>query len=175
MQIVNVVATASLNQGLDFNELKVLKEIFYDANIYQGHVAYFKTRHMTGRVSLFRSGKMISVGTKNEHDAFFELETAKKLLVRKGFVKSTILNPRVRNLIVSGDLEKSLNLEELAEIPKTIYEPEQFPALILHLKEPQKTTILVFSSGKIVITGLTSSKQIEPTVERLQKILGFSN
>ena len=62
--IVNVVATASLDQPMDFEELRRYGEICHDSNIYGGRVGYFKTKQMQGRVSIFSSGKMISVGTK---------------------------------------------------------------------------------------------------------------
>jgi TATA-box binding protein (TBP) (component of TFIID and TFIIIB) len=79
-EIVNVVATASIGQELDFYELRKHKEIFHDSDVYGGRVAYFKTEKMKGRVSLFPSGKMISVGTKSETQALQELELAKDFL-----------------------------------------------------------------------------------------------
>jgi TATA-box binding protein (TBP) (component of TFIID and TFIIIB) len=68
--IVNVVATADLNQEVDLFELANLKEIVYDSEIYGGRVAYFKLSDMEGKVSIFSSGKMISVGTKSDKTAF---------------------------------------------------------------------------------------------------------
>jgi len=48
-------------------------------------------------------------------------------------------------------------MERILETTKAIYEPEQFPGAILRLKEPFKTSMLIFASGKVVITGLKSS------------------
>jgi transcription initiation factor TFIID TATA-box-binding protein len=61
--------------------------------------------------------------------------------------------------------------EDDSEKTRAIYEPEQFPGAILRLKEPFKTTILIFASGKAVITGLKSSIQIEPIVQQLKELL----
>ena len=61
VRIVNVVATTSVDQSLDFNELTKNKEIIYNSNAYGGKVAYLKTKNMKGKVSIFQSGKMISV------------------------------------------------------------------------------------------------------------------
>lgn len=63
VKIVNVVATTSVDQGLDFGELTKNREILYNSNAYGGKVAYLKTKNMKGKVSFFQSGKMISVGT----------------------------------------------------------------------------------------------------------------
>jgi len=81
--IVNIVATATLNQKLDLNELVKFGEILHDTDIYGGRVAYFKSSNMMGKVSIFNSGKMISVGTKSEKKAVQELEYVKEFLVKK--------------------------------------------------------------------------------------------
>ena len=76
-KIVNVVATAALNQEVNPEELRQFEEVVYDSNVYGGRVAYFKTKTSQGKVSIFISGKMISVGTKSEEAPFQELEAAK--------------------------------------------------------------------------------------------------
>lgn len=172
--IVNVVATASLDQVLDFDEIRVHKEILHDSNVYGGRVAYYKIPIMEGRVSLFSSGKMISVGTKSEDRAASELEAAMNFLVAKGHVKRVKLNPEVRNLVATIDLDRSINLEELALKLKSIYEPEQFPGMIIRMREPFKATILLFASGKAVITGLKSSAQTSLVVKQLSNMLDLT-
>ncbi len=166
--IVNVVATAAFNQKIDLVELRQFREIFYDSDVYGGRVAYFKSSTMKGKVSIFSSGKIISVGTKTEEDAFRELEDARKFLAEKGFVKPTLLRPKIQNMVITVDFGKRVNLEELSTRDKLIYEPEQFPGAILRIAEPYKATALIFASGKVVITGLKSSNWIQPTIERLK-------
>ncbi len=46
IEIVNVVATASLNQEVDFEAFKQTKEIFRDSDVYGSRVAYFKKKGM---------------------------------------------------------------------------------------------------------------------------------
>jgi len=171
--IVNVVATAALDQKLDLDELGKFSEILHDPEIYGGRVAYFKSPNMKGKVSIFPSGKVISVGTKSEKEAFSELECAKKFLIEKGFVKPTILQPKVQNIVVMVDFGEIISFEELAKNYrlKMIYEPEQFPGGVLKINEPFKATVLTFASGKAILTGLTSSDQIKPTVKKLVNIM----
>lgn len=126
---------------------------------------------MQGRVSIFASGKMISVGTTSEERAFRELEYAKRFLIERGFTTSTRLQPKIHNVVVRAELEESVDLEELARNGKIIYEPEQFPGGILRIEEPCKATILIFASGKAVIAGLQSSDLIDSTIERLKNIM----
>lgn len=169
--IVNVVATATVSQKIDLYELGKFPEVLYDPEIYDGRVAYFKSSGMKGRVSIFTSGKMISVGTKNESQAFRELECAKNFLVAKGFIKPVTLECKIENLVVEADLGKSVNLEELARNCKVIYEPEQFPGAILKVHDPHKATILIFSSGKAVIAGLKGSDQVSSLIQKMVEII----
>ena len=147
-EIVNVVATASMEQQIDFEELRKFKEIFHDSGVYGGRVAYFKTEKMQGKVSIFNTGRMISVGTKSEGQAFHELEMAMEFLAEKGSAKRVKLSPQTRNIVAVADFEKSVNLEMLSMESKAIYEPEQFPGAILRFEEPFKTSILVLLLGK---------------------------
>lgn len=169
--LVNVVVTASLNQEMDFEELRRFGEIFHDSDVYGGRVAYFKTKGMQGRVSIFSSGKMISVGTKSEEQAQKELQLAKRFLAEKSPIKEVALEPKTQNIVDTTDFEQQVNLEELAQKTRAIYEPEQFPGAILRLQQPFKTSILVFASGKVVITGLKDSKRIETVVERIKELI----
>jgi TATA-box binding protein (TBP) (component of TFIID and TFIIIB) len=166
-----VVATASLNQPMDFEKLRRYDEIFHDSNVYGGRGAYFKTKHMRGRVSGFSSGKMISVGRKNEAQAQKELQLAKQFLVEKGLIKEVELEPRTQNIVATADFEQFIDLEEFSEKTGVIYEPEQFAGAILRLLQPFKATILVFASGKVVITGLKNAEQIEPVIQRIKELI----
>lgn len=52
-----------------------------------------------------------------------------------------------------------------------VYEPEQFPGGIIKVKEPFKATVLLFASGKAVITGLKSSSQIDPILQKIVNLV----
>jgi len=79
-------------------------------------------------------------------------------------------NLEVVNMVVTTDLKHKLNLEEIAsKLSNTEYNPEQFPGLVMRIKEP-KTSALLFSSGKVVCAGAKSIAEAERSV---QKIIGF--
>lgn len=73
------------------------------------------------------------------------------------------------NIVISSDLKKDIPLEKMAAtLPNTEYNPEQFPGLVLRIKEP-KTTALVFSSGKIVCTGARNMEDVERALQAIIK------
>ncbi len=74
---------------------------------------------------------------------------------------------KIVNIVVSSSLEKDIPLIKLAEaLPNTEYNPEQFPGLVMRIKEP-KTSALIFSSGKIVCTGARSMAKVRESIKKI--------
>jgi transcription initiation factor TFIID TATA-box-binding protein len=74
---------------------------------------------------------------------------------------------KIVNIVCSSSLEQDIPLIRLAEtLPNTEYNPEQFPGLIMRIKEP-KTSALIFSSGKIVSTGAKSLGKVRESIDRI--------
>jgi transcription initiation factor TFIID TATA-box-binding protein len=48
----------------------------------------------------------------------------------------------------------------------TLYEPEQFPGIVLRLEDPKATT-LIFASGRAIIAGLRREEDIAKIVEKI--------
>lgn len=78
---------------------------------------------------------------------------------------------RIENIVASVDLFAQLNLEKVIEIcPNSKYNPEEFPGIICRFEEP-KVALLIFSSGKLVVTGAKSVEDIERAVYKLIDML----
>jgi len=58
-------------------------------------------------------------------------------------------------------------LIKLAEaLPNTEYNPEQFPGLVMRIRDP-KTSALIFSSGNVVCTGAKSMKKVKESIKAI--------
>ncbi len=105
--------------------------------------------------------------SKNESD----IEELKKMLDDVG------ITVQIQNVVASVDLHVKIKLELAASLlarrAEVSYIPEQFPGLVVKLTEPS-TSALIFSSGKMVITGAKSADSIKETVEILSHELGDS-
>ena len=78
---------------------------------------------------------------------------------------------KVQNIVVSGSFNQPILLEKIAsKLNNVEYNPEQFPGAVLRLKDP-KISVLLFSSGSMVITGLKSVDDIKPTIKRIRATL----
>lgn len=78
---------------------------------------------------------------------------------------------KIVNIVVSSDLKHDVPLEKMAAtLSNTEYNPEQFPGLVLRIKEP-KTSALIFSSGKIVCTGARNMGEVKEAIQKIIKSL----
>ena len=74
---------------------------------------------------------------------------------------------KIENVVASVEADAKIDLNLLARKQRDAeYNPEQFPGLMLRVKSP-KATILVFNSGRMVITGLRRESEAEFAVENV--------
>jgi len=172
LKIVNVVATAEIDQPVDLLKLAPVRGFLYDQAIY--HCAYLKDRQTRAKVSIFSTGRMISIGATSIEEARHDLLHAARRLAKLGIIEKARLKVKLQNIVATGDIGKHIDLDELAKkLPNTIYEPEQFPGVIYYAKELEGASILIFSSGKVVFAGikdygaLNTGKSVLDTMARL--------
>ena len=78
---------------------------------------------------------------------------------------------KVQNIVATSSLGKPVSLTKLARHHNnTEYNPEQFPGLVLRVKNP-KSAVLVFSSGNLVCTGTKSTAQVKEVIRQVIKQL----
>ena len=169
LRIVNVVATADLKQLVDQDRTGKLPYCKYDPGVYR--CVYVSSPKMYSKVSVFRTGKMISVGTKSERQARHDLRFVADYLTEADLIKNRRIHPRLQNIVASVDLEHRIELAQLAsKTPHLIYEPEQFPGAMYHPRDPIGVSILFFASGKAVIAGAKDMYELHLAAMELERL-----
>src|SRR5271157_6136569 len=80
-------------------------------------------------------------------------------------------NYKIENVVATVvlDIPEKIDLHILArKFDDVEYNPERFPGLVMRVAEP-KATILVFSTGKMVVTGLRQASDADPVVSEVIK------
>lgn len=78
-----------------------------------------------------------------------------------------MININIENIVASTQITEELDIKRLAKkIPDSKYNPEDFPGLILHFKDP-KTVALLFSSGKVICTGAKNMREVDDAVRKI--------
>ncbi|OGI12502.1 TATA-box-binding protein [Candidatus Micrarchaeota archaeon RBG_16_36_9] len=81
---------------------------------------------------------------------------------------------KIENVVASASLGVPVKLQKIvSNLDDVEYEPDQFPGLVMRLKDP-KAAALIFSSGKVVCTGSKSPADaklvMSKIVDRMNKI-----
>jgi transcription initiation factor TFIID TATA-box-binding protein len=75
---------------------------------------------------------------------------------------------KIENIVATGSIADSINPEFIAHaLPNCTFNKKKFPGAVYHLKDP-KAAALIFASGKVVLTGVRNSEDLEIIVRTLQ-------
>jgi transcription initiation factor TFIID TATA-box-binding protein len=170
VSIENVVASASVDQKIDLNVVtQTFPDVEYHPEQFPGLV--FRMKSPKTATLIFSSGKMVCTGAKSEEQSVTAVRTVVQKL-RKGGIKikkDAVIT--IQNMVASANLGGKIHLEQAARsLPRSMYEPEQFPGLIHRMIDP-KTVILVFASGKLVCTGAKKESDVYRSVHNLHTLL----
>ena len=170
IDIVNVVASASVDQELDLIKItKKFPDTEYHPELFPGLV--FRLKNPKTATLIFRTGKMVCTGAKSEELAVKAVRTVVQKLRKEGIKIKKDAVVTVQNIVSSINLRGKISLEKAARsLPRSMYEPEQFPGLIHRMIDP-KTVLLVFASGKLVCTGAKTETDVYRSVNNLHSIL----
>jgi transcription initiation factor TFIID TATA-box-binding protein len=163
IDIVNVVASTKLADAFDLPKIETeLEGAEYNKEKFPGLI--YRVKAPKAAFLIFTSGKIVCTGSRNIEDVRTVITTLAKTLKSIGFDEID-LDPEihVQNIVASADLKTRLNINAIAlglGLENVEYEPEQFPGLVYRIKQP-KVVVLIFSSGKLVITGGKSPEECE--------------
>jgi len=170
ISIENVVASATIDQKLDLKEIqKKFPDTEWHPEQFPGLV--FRIKIPRTATLIFRTGKMVCTGSKSEEMARKAVKTVVQKLRKGGIEVKKDAIVTIQNIVASINLGGKIHLEKAARtLPRSMYEPEQFPGLIHRMLDP-KTVILLFASGKLVCTGGKTEKDVYRSVNNLHSML----
>ncbi len=172
IKIENVVASTSIGREIDLKDItQALEGADYDPEQFPGLV--YRTKDPKTAALIFRSGKIVCTGAKSIEDVDKGLKKVFKKMETVGIKVVGHPEITVQNIVASADLGSELNLNAIAiglGLENIEYEPEQFPGLVYRIDEP-KVVVLLFGSGKLVVTGGKKPQDAGSAVERIVKEL----
>ncbi|PKL69951.1 MAG: TATA-box-binding protein [Methanomicrobiales archaeon HGW-Methanomicrobiales-1] len=171
-KIENIVASGSVADSIDLEMLSA-KIDSCDLNKKRFPGAVLRLQDPKIAVLVFSSGKVVLTGAKSPED----LVRGQKVLIQKMKEAGVICHDKpsvaITNMVCSYDLKKYINLNKVVitlNVENIEYEPEQFPGLVYRIADP-KIVVLIFSSGKIILTGGKTMENVERGVVFLEQML----
>ncbi|KAG5639514.1 hypothetical protein H0H81_000659 [Sphagnurus paluster] len=148
----NIVATVNLDCRLDLKTIALhARNAEYNPKRFAAVIMRIRDPKTTALI--FASGKMVVTGAKSEDDSRLASRKYARIVQKLGFV-AKFSEFKIQNIVGSCDVKFPIRLEGLAYSHGQFssYEPELFPGLIYRMIKP-KVVLLIFVSGKIVLTG----------------------
>lgn len=172
IKIENVVASTQIGENIDLNKIaREIPDADYKPKQFPGLV--LRTKEPKAAALIFRSGKVVCTGSKSVEDARRAVKQIVKIVGSLGIPVIEEPEVKVQNIVASADLGTELNLNAIAiglGLENVEYEPEQFPGLVYRLRDP-RVVVLIFGSGKMVVTGGKTPDDARRAVERIAEEL----
>ncbi|OPX70956.1 MAG: TATA-box-binding protein 2 [Methanoregulaceae archaeon PtaB.Bin009] len=173
LKIENIVASGAIADAIDLADVsKKIEHCELNQKRFPG--AVFRMENPKIASLIFSSGKVVLTGIRDQDSLDKGLSMIIAAMKEAGV--DTYPEPRVgvTNIVCSYDIGKNINLNKVVitlNLENIEYEPEQFPGLVYRIKDP-KIVALLFSSGKIILTGGKTLDEIRRGLDFLEQKIG---
>ncbi|KAA8550927.1 hypothetical protein F0562_002611 [Nyssa sinensis] len=166
----NIVSTVNLDCKLDLKAI-ALQARNAEYNPKRFAAVIMRIREPKTTALIFASGKMVCTGAKSEQQSKLAARKYARIIQKLGF-PAKFKDFKIQNIVGSCDVKFPIRLEGLAYSHGAFssYEPELFPGLIYRMKQP-KIVLLIFVSGKIVLTGAKVRDETYTAFENIYPVL----
>lgn len=169
-QLQNIVSTVNLGCKLDLKKIALhARNAEYNPKRFAAVIMRIRDPRTTALI--FSSGKMVCTGAKSEDQSRLAARKYARVVQKLGF-PAKFTEFKIQNMVGSCDVKFPIRLEGLvlAHGQFSSYEPELFPGLIYRMVKP-RIVLLIFVSGKVVLTGAKVRGEIYEAFENIYPIL----
>jgi len=174
LKIENIVTAGSIADTLDIEYLAdKLDGCVLNKKKFPGAVYHMKKPKIVAL--LFSSGKIVLTGISCIDEFQKGLDGLIRQLHDLGVRTSKVPDVTIKNMVCSYNTGLKINLNKVIitlNYEKIEYEPEQFPGLVYRISDP-KIVALLFSSGKIILTGGKNIGDVKSAIDHLIEKLGY--
>ena len=163
--IQNVVATFSCSCNLNLKDISQrARNVEYKPKRFPAIIMRIKEPRSTALI--FSTGKVVVTGAKTAVDSRLASRKFARIVQKMGYSNVKFTDYKVRNIVSSFGFERKLRLSalQIKYDGMVSYEPELFPGLIFRFvsgHENSRVVLLVFHSGKVVLTGVQHFEDVE--------------
>ncbi|MCK9632086.1 MAG: TATA-box-binding protein [Methanoregula sp.] len=155
LKIENIVAAGTIADAIDLEFIATsITDCTFTKKKFPG--AVYHMQNPKSAALIFASGRIVLTGLHRAEDIETALQNLLKKIREAGITCLDDATCAVTNIVCTYNIGFPLNLVRivaaLMDHERVEYEPEAFPGLVCRISEP-RIVFLLFSSGKIVITG----------------------
>ena len=172
LKIENIVASGVIADSIDLVALsEKVKGCELNKKRFPG--AVYRINNPKIACLIFSTGKIVMTGMRNKKALTDGLAIVMKSAKEAGIATHKVPEVAITNMVCSYNIGRHINLNQIVvalNVENIEYEPEQFPGLVYRIKDP-RIVALLFSSGKIILTGGRTLEDIRKGVDVLEQKL----
>ncbi len=173
LKIENIVASGAIADSID---LEVISTTIENCELNKKRFpgAVYRIQDPKIAMLIFSSGKVVLTGVKSNDALKIGLDHLVTKLKEAGIACYEEPRVAITNMVCSYDMGNKINLNKVVmtlSLENIEYEPEQFPGLVYRIPEP-KIVALLFSSGKIILTGGKNMEDVKLGLAFLEQKIG---
>lgn len=172
VEVVNIAALGTLGIEVDIEQIVEAADLPVANFDPEYNAAFFRFEEDGELIILYTSGKYILRGG-DEFEKMHEVNSQFLDFISDLGMQVDNSTLEVKNVVSVGNLEREIDLNRLTialGLEQTEYEPEQFPGLVYRPSD-SRCVLLIFASGKVVITGGRSEEEDNQAFKSLQQFL----
>lgn len=173
LKVQNVVSTFSIGTCINLRQI-ALKARNVEYNPKRFAAAIMRIRNPRTTALIFSTGKLVVTGAKTEKESYTACRRFARIMQKLGHVVNFNCF-KIQNIVASFAFIKKIKLDVLAVCHSRFcsYEPELFPGVHyrFYLSGAMKMVLLIFASGKVVITGAKNINHIEKAARDIIPVL----
>lgn len=169
VEVVNIAALGTLEIEVDIEQIVEDAELPVANFDPEYNAAFFRFEEDGELIILYTSGKYILRGG-DEFERMHQVNSEFLDFIADLGILFDEPTLEVKNVVSVGNLHHEVDLNTLTiglGLEQTEYEPEQFPGLVYRPSDT-RCVLLVFASGKVVITGGRSEEEDNQAFKLLQ-------
>ncbi|MDI6825906.1 MAG: TATA-box-binding protein [Candidatus Aenigmarchaeota archaeon] len=170
VKIENIVASATFAIRIPLEKIvEHLEGTEYEPEQFPGLV--YRVKDPRAAMLIFSSGKIVCTGARSIADVRKAIEKVARMIKSLKLDVPKKYKIEIENIVASAQIPARLNLDKITfGLENSEYEPNQFPGLVYRMKDP-KAALLLFSSGKVICTGIRKIEDVEYAMNFLFKKL----
>jgi transcription initiation factor TFIID TATA-box-binding protein len=171
-KVVNIVASADF--GVQFDLFKISTQVRnseYNPRRFQAVILRIQEPRATALV--FKTGKINVIGCRREEDAERAARKFGRIVLLAGYqmkMKSFVISNLVATISCNFPVDLAMITNHPGHRQLAKYQPEVFAGVIYKIPDP-RVTLLIFASGKIVMTGAKNREMLQSAAEWVYPIL----
>ncbi len=173
-KITNIVITTQVTDFINLEDIaNKWKHLGVQYNKKKFPDLIFRLKIPKCTVLMFRSGKIVAEGCQFSSEGIFVLRKMARLLRDEGYLNARCSHMIIQNVVGDGFFDFKVNLQKLGEkMGEYCVVRKNFPGGIMkELPELLGTTVLIFWTGAILVTGGSSTHQVRDVVKNIEALI----